>query len=50
MCDNHTILYLVNISAYTKLDQLLSIHSQDIEQKHNFDIKQGPQLCQKLMK
>ena len=35
-------LHLVNINAYTKLDQLLSIHSQDIEQKHNFDINQGP--------
>ena len=49
MCNNHPTLYLVNINAYTKFDQLLSIHSQDIEQKHNFDINQGPLLYQKLM-
>ena len=38
------------MTAYTKLDQRLSTHSQDIEQKHNFDINQRPLLCQKLMK
>ena len=37
MCNNHPTL----LNAYTKLDQLLSIHSQDIEQKHNFAIDQG---------
>ena len=42
MCNNHPILHLVNINSYTKLDQLQSIHSQDNEQKHNFDINQGP--------
>ena len=42
MCNNQAILHLVNISAYIKLDQPLSIHSQDIEQKHNSDINQEP--------
>ena len=36
MYNNHPTLHIVNINAYTKLDQLLSIHSQDIEQKHDF--------------
>ena len=37
MRNYHPTLHLVIISAYTKLDQLQSIHSQDIEQKHNSD-------------
>ena len=41
MCNDNPTLYLVNINAYTKLDQqFLSIHSQATEQKHNFDINQ----------
>ena len=32
-------LYLININAYTKLDQILSTH---IEQKH--DINRGPSI------
>ena len=41
MCNNHPILHILNVSAYTKLDQLLSIHSQDIEQKHNLTSIEG---------
>ena len=33
---------LVNDDAYTKFGLILSIHSQDIEQKPNFDVNQGP--------
>ena len=42
-----TIIYktnvdLVNDNVYTKFGLNLSIHSQDIEQKPNSDINQGP--------
>ena len=33
---------LVNDNVFTKLDLILSIRSQDIEQKQNSDVKQGP--------
>ena len=33
---------LVNNNVYTKFGQLLSIHSQDIEQKLNSDVNQEP--------
>ena len=33
---------LVNDNEHTKLDLILSIHSQDIEQKPNSDMDQGP--------
>ena len=33
---------LVNDDVYTKFGLILSISSQDIEQKPNFDINQGP--------
>ena len=32
---------------HTKIGKILSNHSQDIDQKRNFDVNQGPQLCQK---
>ena len=35
---NYSNLYLFSIKTHTKFDQILSIHSQDIEQKQNFDI------------
>ena len=35
-------LDLVNINAFIKFDQILSICSKDIEQKQNSDINQGP--------
>ena len=37
-----TNLDLVNDDVYTKFGLILSIRSQDIEQKPNFDINQGP--------
>ena len=40
-CDNPNI-DLVNMNAYIKFGEILSISSQDIEQKRNFDINQGP--------
>ena len=33
---------LVNDNVFTKFGLILSIRSQDIEQKPNFDVKQGP--------
>ena len=39
---NHPNLHLVTINAYPKFNQVLSIHSQDIEQKQNSDINEGP--------
>ena len=40
-CDNPNI-DLVNMNAYIKFDEILSISSQDIERKQNFGINQGP--------
>ena len=50
-----TIIYntnidLVNDNVYTKFGLNLSIRSQDIEQKPNSDVNQGPFLCCKLAK
>ena len=39
---NHPNLHLVNINAYTKLDQNPHINSQDIEHKQNSDDDQRP--------
>ena len=51
---NNPNLEFVNINAYTKFGQILSISSQDIERKwnseQNFDISQGPYLCNKCAK
>ena len=33
---------LVNDNVHIKFGQILSIHSQDIEQKPNSDVNQGP--------
>ena len=38
----NTNLDLVTDSVYTNFGLILSIRSQDIEQKPNFDINQGP--------
>ena len=35
-------LYLVTDNVYTNFGLILSIRSQDIEQKPNFDVNQGP--------
>ena len=32
----------INVNVYTKLCSILSIGSQDIKQKRNFEINQGP--------
>ena len=41
MCNNPDVK-LVNMIAYIKFGEILSISSQDIKQKQNFDINQGP--------
>ena len=38
----NTNLYLANDNEYTKFGLILSIRSEDIEQKPNSDIYQGP--------
>ena len=40
----------VNVDAHKKIGQILSICSQDIEQKRNSDISQEPRLCQNFAK
>ena len=39
---NDPKLDIVNVDVHTKFDQILSIHSQDIEWKRNSDVNQGP--------
>ena len=41
----NTNIDLVTDNVYTNIGLILSIRSQDIEQKPNFDVNQGPQLC-----
>ena len=41
----HTNLDLVTDNVYANFGLILSIRSQDIEQKPNFDVNQGPSLC-----
>ena len=42
MTGNNPKLDLVNLDMHTKFGQILSISSQDIEQKQNSDANQGP--------
>ena len=42
MTGNNPKLDLVNVDVHTKFGQFLSIPSQDIERKRNFDVNQGP--------
>ena len=42
-------LDLFNINVYTKFGKILSFYSQDIEQKRNSDVNQGPSLCYKCV-
>ena len=44
----NTNIDLVNDNMFTKFGLILSIRSQDIEQKPNSDINQGPKLCCKF--
>ena len=50
MMGNNPKLDLVNVDAYKKMGQILTICSQGIEQKQNSDINQGPKPCQKFAK
>ena len=42
MTGNNTGIGLVNMNAYIKFGEILTICSQDIEQKRNSDVNQGP--------
>ena len=42
MTGNNPKLDHVNVDVHTKFGQILSIPSQDIERKQNFDVNQGP--------
>ena len=42
MTGNNPKLDRVNVDVHTKFGQILSIRSQDIEQKRNSDVNQGP--------
>ena len=42
MTGNNPKLDLVNVDVHTKFGRILSIRSQDIEQKQNSDVNQGP--------
>ena len=46
----NTNIDLVNDNVFTKFGLILSIRSQDIEQKPNSDVNQGPFLCCKFVK
>ena len=50
MTGNNPKLDLVNVDVHTKFGQILSIGSQDIEWKRNYDVNQGPLLCQNFAK
>ena len=41
MCNNPDV-DLVNMNAYIKFGEILSICSQNIERKQNFGVNQGP--------
>ena len=42
MTGNNPKLDLVNVDVHSNFGQILSIRSQDMEQKQNSDISQGP--------
>ena len=42
MTGNNPKLDIVNVDACKKIGKILSIHSQDTEQKQNTDVNQGP--------
>ena len=46
----NTNIDLVNDNVFTKFGLILSICSQDTEQKPNSDVSQGPYLCCKFAK
>ena len=50
MTGNNPKLDLVNVDVHTKFGRILSIYSQDIEQKRNSDVNQGLLLRQNFAK
>ena len=50
MTGNNPKLDFVNVDVHTKFGQILSNRSQDIEQKQNSDVNQGPLLHQNFAK
>ena len=48
MTCNNPKLGLVNMNAYIKLREIMSICSQDIERKRNLGVNQGPLLWYKF--
>ena len=42
MTYNNPELDLVNMNAYIKFGEKMSVSSQDIERKRNFGVNQGP--------
>ena len=50
MTGNNRNLDLVNIDAYTKFGEILSICLEDVEWKQNSDMNQGQKLCYKFAK
>ena len=50
MTGNNFKLDLVNVDVHTNFGNILSIRSQDIERKRNYDVNQGPLLCQNFAK
>ena len=42
MTGNNPKVDVVNVDVHTKFGRILSIRSQDIEQKRNSDVNQGP--------
>ena len=50
MTGNNPKLDLVNDDVHTKFGRILTMRSQDIEQKQNSDVNQGPKLCQNYAK
>ena len=50
MTGNNPKLDLVNVDAHKKIGKILSICSQDIEQKQYSDVNQGPLLRQNFAK
>ena len=50
MTGNTPNLDFVNIIAYIKVGEILSIWSQEIQRTRNSDKNQGPQLCYKCVK
>ena len=49
-CANNPTIDLVNMNAYIKFGEILSICSQDIERKQNFGVNQGPKHWYKCAK